>query len=92
MVKLGLAALTLAALVVGCPSPALPPEPPVVETVSAERVCARLAELECPEADDANRCVEGVRRMQRLVRLDTACVADARDVEAVRACGVRCRL
>lgn len=92
MYRLGLTAMALAAMALACPPPAV--EPPHTETVSLERVCSHLRELGCEEGDDTDEgvsCEQALRSMQRLVRVDTACLADAASVDAVRACGgVRC--
>lgn len=107
-------ALAAAVLVAGCaflavgcrPSvPVLPAGDVVVIDVveggadECTAACARLAELDCPEAvptPKGETCGELCRRVQAIgdgstYSLRTSCVSGAADVNGVRRCGVSCR-
>lgn len=84
----------LLALVVGlvaCSAPPPPPAPAPSDT-SAEAACSTIARLRCPEATlTGPSCPAVIRRAEELRDMHLPCVAGARTVDELRACGsVRC--
>lgn len=85
-----LALVVLVLLACGSPPPPAPPPAPAGD--DPEGACATLARLGCPEAQLAAAvCPDVLRRAGELRDLRTGCIAAARDVAELRACGtVRC--
>lgn len=92
------ALVALAAYAQGCkPSPPKPPPPPPPALLdggiaTCASACSRLLVLGCPEADgtpaDGDSCESVCEHVlsTNIVELDIACISNAADESAVRAC------
>lgn len=89
-----LLSLAGAVALAGCtPRPPPPPPPaPAPSDTSAEAACSTIARLRCPEATlTGPSCPAVIRRAEELRDMHLPCVAGARTVDELRACGsVRC--
>lgn len=84
-----LVTLTLA----GCGGP-LPPRPPPPDPEGLGTplgdLCVHLRDLGCPEGQPApsgKTCYQELRVRSKLLAIPTQCLAEAPDVDAIRACG-----
>ncbi len=75
----------------------IPPSPPVIDVGDADddcaRACSRIASVHCAEGLNS-ACGQACREDQAqgaAAQLDVGCVLDAGTLDALRACGVRCR-
>jgi len=76
-------------LLVACSCEPLPPEPPIV-VVDAEGPCGNLRRLGCPEGKpnaNGRTCEQMLAGAAEVAHVPTECLATARDVADVRACG-----
>lgn len=80
-----------------CPRSSFPPEPPVVQVEAqapfdggagdCDLLCAHARDVDCSDGFDPH-CIAGCQRRAARVTMTTACLLDAGDLAAFRACGV----
>lgn len=87
-----LLSLAGAVALAGCTPRPPPPPPAPAPSDSAEAACSTIARLRCPEATlTGPSCPAVIRRAEELRDMHLPCVAGARTVGELRACGsVRC--
>ena len=83
-------AMALVLFVVGCTVQPVPVDPPLPPSGCA-RVCERLAELKCPEAEptpEGQTCEQVCDNVQAsgIVQLNTGCIANAASCDAALEC------